>query len=548
LGPKAELLEMRVLPTKASAMSRFANRFRHLAPGALLLIAALAPFDAHAQLRGLGGSGPGIGGIGALGSGSAASPGLSGAPLGSVGNVGSDLRTPQTGPTSSIPQSPIGRTTVTNSVTNTLNGDVTAPIANTAGRARTALGDTVNRIGENAGIARAPLQGRSRVPPVGEQRFVANEVLVGLPSNLTPQALDALALRYGLTRLESQRIGLTGTTFHRWQIADQRSVADVIRGLEADVGVRVAQPNYRFTLQQDRAAPAAARGDVAQYALEKLHIAQAHQLATGEAVLIAVIDGGIDASHPEIAGDIAESFDALDAPRSLSVHGTAMAGAIVAHARLMGVAPSARILAIRAFGASGGGDESTTLAVLKSIDWAVSHRARVINMSFAGPQDPEIARSLAAASRKGVVLVAAAGNAGPNSAPLYPAADPNVIAVTATDSADHLFAKANRGRHIAVAAPGVDILAPAPGNAYQLTTGTSVAAAEVSGLVALLLEAKSNLTPQAVRKILMSSARDLGPKGPDDQFGAGLADAQQALLSLTATVARAPTTSASAAH
>jgi hypothetical protein len=538
---------MFVLATETWAMSRFANRFRQLAPGALLLIAAFAPLDAHAQLRGLGGSGLGVGGIGAVGSGTIASPGL-GAPsgnVGSVGNLGSDARTPL-GPTGSIPQSPVGGNTV-NSVTNTLNGDVTAPIANTAGRARTALGDTVNRIGENAGLARvaAPPQGRSRVPPVGERRFVANEVLVGLPSNLTPQALDALAQRYGLTRLESQRIGLTGTTFHRWQISDQRSVADVIRGLEADVGVRVAQPNYRFTLQQDQAAE---RGDAAQYALEKLHIPQAHQLATGGAVLIAVIDGGIDASHPEIAGDIAESFDALDAPKSPSFHGTAMAGAIVAHARLMGVAPSARILAIRAFGASGGGDESTTLAVLKSIDWAVAHRARVINMSFAGPQDPEIARSLAAAYRKGVVLVAAAGNAGPNSAPLYPAADPNVIAVTATDSADHLFAQANRGRHIAVAAPGVDILAPAPGNTYQLTTGTSVAAAEVSGLVALLLEAKANLTPQAVRKILMSSAKDLGPKGPDDQFGAGLADAHQALLSLTATVARAPTTSVSAAH
>ena len=302
---------------------------------------------------------------------------------------------------------------MTNSVTNTLNGDVTAPLANTAGRARTALGDTVGRIGENTGIGRVatPAQGRSRVPPVGEQRFVADEVLVGLPSNLTPQALDALARRYGLTRLESQRIGLTGTTFHRWQISDRRSVADVIRGLEADAGVRVAQPNYRFTLQQDQ-APAAGRGDAAQYALEKLHIAQAHQLATGGAVLIAVIDGGIDASHPEIAGDIAESFDALDAPKTPSVHGTAMAGAIVAHARLMGVAPSARILAIRAFGAAGGGDESTTLAVLRSIDWAVAHRARVINMSFAGPQDPEIARTLAAAYRKGVVLVAAAGNAG----------------------------------------------------------------------------------------------------------------------------------------
>jgi len=194
------------------------------------------------------------------------------------------------------------------------------------------------------------------------------------------------------------------------------------------------------------------------------------------------------------------------------------------------------------------GDESTTLTIVRSIDWAVAHEARIINMSFAGPQDPEIARSLAAASRKGVVLVAAAGNAGPKSGPLYPAADPNVIAVTAIDSDDQLFALSNRGRHIALSAPGVDILGPAPGNTYQVSTGTSVAAAHVSGVVALLLELRPGLKPPAVRQILMSTAKDLGPKGRDDQFGAGLADAHRAILSLTASSARAPAKNASAAQ
>ena len=165
-------------------------------------------------------------------------------------------------------------------------------------------------------------------------------------------------------------------------------------------------------------------------------------------------------------------------------------------------------------------------------------------MSFAGPHDPELALALAAAAKKGVVLVAAAGNAGPKSAPLYPAADPNVIAVTATDPDDKLFVQSNRGRQFAVAAPGVDILAPAPADTYQITTGTSVAAAQVSGIVALLLEAKPGLTPQAVRKALLSTARDLGPKGRDDQFGAGLADAYGAVQSLTASPARAPVANA----
>jgi subtilisin family serine protease len=217
-----------------------------------------------------------------------------------------------------------------------------------------------------------------------------------------------------------------------------------------------------------------------------------------------------------------------------------MAGTIAAHARLTGAAPAARILAIRAFASTGKTDESTSLAVLRSIDWAVANGARVINMSFAGPQDPEQALVLAAAAKKGVVLVAAAGNAGPKSLPLYPAADPNVIAVTATDPDDKLFVQSNRGRYIAVAAPGVDIVAPAPSGTYQFTSGTSVAAAQVSGIVALLLDAKPGLTPPAVRKALLSTARDLGPKGRDDQFGAGLADAYSAVQSLTASPPNAP--------
>jgi subtilisin family serine protease len=130
---------------------------------------------------------------------------------------------------------------------------------------------------------------------------------------------------------------------------------------------------------------------------------------------------------------------------------------------------------------------------------------------------------------KGIVLIAAAGNAGPKSPPLYPAADPNVIAVTATDVEDKLFAGANRGKYVSVAAPGVDILVPAPENGYQLTTGTSVAAAEVSGIVALLLERNPKLTPADVRRILTMSARRLSPGERDDNFGSGLIDPLKAL-------------------
>ena len=131
-----------------------------------------------------------------------------------------------------------------------------------------------------------------------------------------------------------------------------------------------------------------------------------------------------------------------------------------------------------------------------------------------------------------MVLIAAAGNAGPKSPPLYPAADPNVIAVTATDVNDKLFGGANRGGYIALAAPGVDILTPAPNAAMQLSTGTSVAAAHVSGIVALLIERKPSLRPDEVRKILTSTARHMGEKPRDNDYGAGLADALDAVSAL----------------
>jgi subtilisin family serine protease len=158
-------------------------------------------------------------------------------------------------------------------------------------------------------------------------------------------------------------------------------------------------------------------------------------------------------------------------------------------------------------------------------------------MSFAGTKDALIERGLAALAGKGIVMVAAAGNAGPKSPPLYPAANTNVIAVSATDARDRLFAASNRGGHIALSAPGVEIFLPAPDEKYQIISGTSFSAAYISGLAALMLERNPALKPDEVRAILMKTARDLGPPGRDDQFGAGEADAFAAVSAVAGTAA-----------
>jgi subtilisin family serine protease len=374
----------------------------------------------------------------------------------------------------------------------------------------------------------------SGVPPVGEQRFVPDEVVIELASSTTSQQIDALAQRFRLTRVDSFSYQLGGTVAVRLRIPDRRSVPTVIRALETDASVLFAQPNYLFALVEDKApaAPISGETDAAQYVLKKINLAEAHQLARGGKVLVAVIDSGIDVAHPDLADDIADSFDAIGAGLKVHSHGTAIAGGIAAHGRLLGAAPAAQILAVRAFSGNAAAADGTSFAIMKGLDWAVLHGARAINMSFAGPQDPGIARGVAAAHGKGVVLVAAAGNKGASSPPLYPAADRNVIAVTSTDQNDQLPTFANRGSYVSVAAPGVDLLLLAPNDSLQRSSGTSFSAAYVTGIVALMLERKPDLSPDALRQALMTSAHHLGSEAVDAQSGGGLVDAYQAVLAV----------------
>ncbi|MEW6451261.1 MAG: S8 family serine peptidase [Pseudomonadota bacterium] len=405
--------------------------------------------------------------------------------------------------------------------------------------------------------------GGINIPPPDENRFVSNEVMLEFVGNLPATAINALAVRHRLQQIEAFTYSLTNTTWFRARITDGRDVRTVLRSLGREASLRSAQPNYLFTLSQAEPAPQivppanpetvipvptpaaaaagampAQAGDPAQYMLTKMRVGEAHGLARGSNVIVAVIDSQIELNHPELKGVIVGSYDALNSPdQKPHMHGTGIAGSIAAHSRLMGVAPSARVLAIRAFSPTETNAEATSSAIIKGVEYAATNGARVINMSFAGPSDPALSRHLAAAYGRGVVLIAAAGNFGAKSPPQYPAADKNVIAVSATDENDKLFAASNRGNHIAVAAPGVDILMPAPDANYQVKSGTSFSAAHVAGIAALILERAPQLPPEAVRAIIVSSARDLGAPGKDPEFGAGLADAYQAILTLEARTA-----------
>ena len=381
---------------------------------------------------------------------------------------------------------------------------------------------------------------RNRQQGAVPSRSIANEIVAEIDGTLSDADADALARRHGLARLASQNFPLVGAKIGLFRITDRRSVDTASRDFASETSVHSVQPNFRYLLQDQKSA--LSEGDPAQYALAKLHLPEAHTLAHGADVKVAIIDSGIDTAHPELAGSIVDSFDALGAKEGPHVHGTGIAGVIASHAKLMGSAPAVKILAIRAFGQSGGSAESNSYVILKALDYAVGHGAQIINMSFAGPKDALIERGIMATAAKGPVMIAAAGNAGAKSPPLYPAANPNVIAVSATDAQDKLFAASNRGSYVALAAPGVDIFLPAPEGKYQITSGTSFSAAFVSGLAALMLERNPHLGANDVRSVLTSSARDLGSPGRDDEFGAGEADAYAAVKAAMAATA-APTAS-----
>ena len=222
------------------------------------------------------------------------------------------------------------------------------------------------------------------------------------------------------------------------------------------------------------------------------------------------------------------NLDALNSPEGPHAHGTAIAGAVASRYQFMGAAPGARILAIRAFA----GTVGFSFAIMKGIEYAVAQQARIINMSFAGPADPAANGLLAMAHDKGLVLIAASGNFGPKSPPQYPGAAPHVIAVSATDASDKLYFAANRGRHVSISAPGVEVRLPAPNGLYQTHSGTSFATGYVSGVAALVIERNPGITADEVKRLLEATAKDLGPRGKEDQFGAGRIDAYQAVVTL----------------
>lgn len=252
----------------------------------------------------------------------------------------------------------------------------------------------------------------------------------------------------------------------------------------------------------------------------------------GRNVTIGMIDTGINDAHDTFGGariDVHRtSDDALD--RSRAIHGTAVAALLVGDpaTRSPGLVPGARLIAVDAFHRAGVDERVDVFTLIESLDFLAEQGAEVINLSFAGPANAVLAETVSRLSEDNrIVLVSAAGNAGPRAKPQYPAAYDEVLAVTAVDRRGNVYRRAGRGEHIDLSAPGVNVWTAASISGARWKTGTSFAAPFVTAAAAILRENQPDLGADAIREELRQRATDLGEPGRDDVFGAGLLNPPQ---------------------
>ncbi|WP_332639382.1 S8 family serine peptidase [Brevundimonas sp.] len=229
---------------------------------------------------------------------------------------------------------------------------------------------------------------------------------------------------------------------------------------------------------------------------------------------IGLIDTGVDASHPALAGATVRQQGFAGAYRS-GAHGTAVASLLAGRSgAFSGAAPGAVLFAADVYGGSPSGGSSTGVA--EALAWMVRNGVPVVNISLVGPRNALVEAAVRRASGRGVLVVAAVGNDGPAAPPLYPASYPDVVGVTAVNARGRVLPEAGRGPQVDFAAPGADMAAAGPGQGYVSVRGASFAAPLVAGLLA-----RRQGRGDAVQA-LAAGARDMGARGPDPVYGRGL--------------------------
>lgn len=321
---------------------------------------------------------------------------------------------------------------------------------------------------------------------------------VGKQSRL--QVAQSLAQRHGLEMRSDWPMPLAGVECFVMRLpeGDTRSSAQVAEAVAEDRRVAWAQPVSLYQAEgSTRDEPLYA----AQPAAQQWQLAELHKLATGRGVRVAVVDSGVDAGHPDLAGQLVHHQNYVDTrPAPAESHGTEVAGIIAARADngagIAGIAPQARLLALRACWQAGPGQTlCTSLGLAKALYAAIQQGAHIINLSLGGPDDRLLALLLDQAQARGATIVAALPGKGGGS---FPASHPGVIVVGAAPPVPAGV----------LLAPGRDVPSTAPGGGWTVVTGSSFAAAHATGLLALVRELDTTgLQAAALRSALVTAAQ-----------------------------------------
>ena len=236
---------------------------------------------------------------------------------------------------------------------------------------------------------------------------------------------------------------------------------------------------------------------------------------------IGIIDSSVDQAHVAFSQSSITTRRFVDNETPPDFHGTAIASIIASNdPSALGLAPRAELFAAEVFDQTAEqGEFASTVSLIKALNWLVTQEVSVVNISLAGPPNRLLETALARVRERGVLAIAAAGNGGPMAKPMYPAAYPQVVAVTATDERGRAFRLANRGEYVDIAAPGVNIRHAQAGGGYAASSGTSYAVPFVTVAAARLMQ--SNSEPTAMLDALYAGTLDIGAPGRDQIYGYG---------------------------
>jgi len=377
--------------------------------------------------------------------------------------------------------------------------------------------------------AKAPLPKPKLVkatPPPKRNDFAKDELLLVYDFGMSVAAVKAITKKYGLKRKGGMAIGSVRKSV---VIADTQGQNPlVLKELinKAQKAFEATTNNY-FT-------PAANQDFQLNYPLAQTGIGRARTISRGKGIVIGMVDTPVDLSHPALRGSNIEQRLIVD-PKTVEskFHGTSIAGVLVSKHPQIGIAPDAKLLSVGAFSSRPGHPNALrgkSSDIVEAIAYCIEKKVDILNLSFTGGRDNFVGTIVREAIRRGITVVAAGGNQGKTNSSVYPALIDGVVGVTAVDRLKRLYRNADKGRFIDIAAPGVDILTLAPQGKYQKSTGTSMAAAHLSGVMALLKEYQRDYEPNQLNQ----TALDLGRPGRDIEYGSGLVNASAALRQLGA--------------